>query len=334
MPLTARFLRGIWARSLIAFGVVLLLAGLLAAPTAAAQDPAAQEPPPLPPPPSPVVFQNPLPSDQLAFLSSFAGQRTKDLEKDKRFRALMKAAVPRTEYHYGRDMSLSDAVDNILDGSNLPVVLREGRYLTVSGHQGPYLRGRGFLWFDLQEGILLGGFYFEPTNGEPTPTLTIFSRQLTEKTLFTSQLPPAFVHDLYQWIEAERVPTVSPRYFIPDNGKKYALIHDEDYCWHPDDAPGRPPDVCERMNADAADADMNAAYFMKETRNAANATAWMLEPEQVAWLGFRERSCGIGPERWRCRIRMTRQRTWVLLGREPLPPRPMPPNPPTSNPGR
>lgn len=44
--------------------------------------------------------------------------------------------------------------------------------------QGPCLRGRGFLWFDLDEGIVLGGFYFTPTNGEPTPTLTVFSRQL------------------------------------------------------------------------------------------------------------------------------------------------------------
>ena len=334
MPLPARSLRRVWAPLLIAFGLVLLLAGLFAAPTAAAQEPAAQEqPPPLPPPP-PVVFQNPIPSDQLAFLSGYAGQQTRDLEKDKRFRSLMKAAIPRTEYHYGRDMSLSAAVDNVLDGSKLSVALREGRYMSVSGHQGPYLRGRGFLWFDLQDGIMLGGFYFEPTNGEPTPTLTLFSRQLTDKTLVASQLPPAFVQDLYQWIKAERVPTVSPRYFIPDNGKKYALLHDEDYCWHPDNAPGRPQDVCERMNADAADADMNAAYFMKETRNAANATAWMLEPEQVAWVGYRDRTCGLGPDRWRCRIRITRERTWVLLGHEPQPPRPMPPGPRASNPSR
>ncbi len=334
MPLSASSLRKVWIATQMVLAAGLLLAGSVFALTAAAQvspnRPSAQEPPP----PTPVVFQNPIPSTQLAFLSSYVGRPARDIEKDKRFHTLMKAAVSRTEYHYGRDMPLTEAVENALDGSRLPVEVRDGRYVTVAGNQGDYLRGRGFLWFDLQRGIVLGGFYFEPTNGEPTPTLTIFSRQLNEKALVTSQLPPAFVQDLYLWIRVARVPRLSPRYFIPQNGKKYALIHDEDYCWHPDNAPALPQDVCERMNADAADADMNAAYFMMETGNAANATAWMLEPEQVAWLGFRERSCGIGPERWGCRIRMTRQRTWVLLGREPVPPRPMPPNPRTSNPSR
>src|SRR5579863_3215505 len=153
MPLPASSLRRVWAPLLIAFGVFLLLAGLLAAPTAAAREPAAQEPPQPPPPPAPpVVFQSPIPIDQLAFLSGYAGQRTKDLEKDKRFHTLVKEAVPRTEYHYGRDMPLSEAIDNALVGSKLPVEIREGRYVTVSGSQGSYLRGRGFLWFDLQLG--------------------------------------------------------------------------------------------------------------------------------------------------------------------------------------
>jgi uncharacterized protein YecT (DUF1311 family) len=65
------------------------------------------------------------------------------------------------------------------------------------------------------------------------------------------------------------------------------------------------------MNADGADADMNAAYFMQETHNAANATAWMLEPDQIAWLGVRDRTCGIGLV---CRIQFTRERTRRLIG--------------------
>ena len=42
------------------------------------------------------------------------------------------------------------------------------------------------------------------------------------------------------------------------------------------------PDRCEDLNAEAADADVNAAYFMAETHNAANATAWMLGQDQLA----------------------------------------------------
>ena len=175
---------------------------------------------PTPPAQQSVEFQNPISSAQLAFLTGYAGHTTKELRKDKQFRALLKLTIPRTEYHYGRDMSLSDAVDEVLDGSPLPVNVRDGRFVTVTGLQGPYLRGRGFLWFDLQQGTALGGFYFTPTNGEPTPTLTIFSRQLKQTSLAIGQLPPAFVDDLSQWSAVSRVPAFSPRYFIPENGRK------------------------------------------------------------------------------------------------------------------
>ncbi len=269
----------------------------------------------------PAQFQNPIAAGQLAFLIGYAGRTTKELMKDKQFRALMKVTIPHTEYHYGRDMSLTDALDSVLSGSPLPVNVRDGRYATVMGMQGPYLRGRGFLWFDLQEGIALGGFYFTPTNGEPTPTLTVFSRQLKQPTLTLSELPRAFVDDLSQWSAVSRIPSITPRYFIPDNGKKYVLEHDEDYCWHPEGTPAPPEDECMQANLDAADADMNAAYFMKETHNAANATAWMLDPEQTAWLAMRASTC-VGPNALGCRVRVTRERTRVILG--PGAPRPRP----------
>ena len=95
--------------------------------------------------PQPPVLQNPISAGDLAFLSGYAGRATKELMKDKQFRALKKAMMPRTEYHYGRDMPLTDAMDDVLDGSPLPVNIRDGRYVTVMGMQGPYLHGRGFL---------------------------------------------------------------------------------------------------------------------------------------------------------------------------------------------
>jgi uncharacterized protein YecT (DUF1311 family) len=296
---------------LLVFSAQLLIAGGILQPGAAGQDAESAAPAQPEPPPPPVAFQGTIPSGQLAFLNDFAGQPAGALHKDKRFHSLMKACVPRTEYHYGHDMPLSDAIDTVLDGSKDPVEVREGRYVLVSGSNGPYLRGRGFVWFDMQQGIVLGGFYFKPTNGEPTPTLTVFSRQLNVDSLSMTQLPVDFAGDLIQWATQAGVPPVSPRYFIPDNGKKYVLVHDEDYCDHPDDQPPPPQEQCQQLNADAADADMNAAYFMKETHNQANATAWMLGPDQVEWIGIRERSCGVGLG---CRIRITRERTRVLMG--------------------
>lgn len=105
----------------------------------------------------------------------------------------MRSVIPDCVFHYGRDMPFVDALDMVLKGSPEPVRIRDGRYLLVSGRMGPYLGGRGFLWIDLQDGMAAGGFYFHPTNGEPTPTVNIFSKQVKDQdSLKLSQLPPAF----------------------------------------------------------------------------------------------------------------------------------------------
>jgi uncharacterized protein YecT (DUF1311 family) len=74
--------------------------------------------------------------------------------------------------------------------------------------------------------------------------------------------------------------------------------------------------VCQQLNADAADADLNAADFMEQTHNAANATAWNLSPAQVTWIGIRNQSCGAGPGVAVCRVRLTRQRVRVIAGQQ------------------
>jgi hypothetical protein len=94
--------------------------------------------------------------------------------RDKQYRKLMHSVLPDCTFHYGWDMLPSDAFERVLSESPLPAEIRDGRYVIVSGRNGPYLMGRGFLWIDLQEGIALAAFYFHPTNGEPTPTATVF----------------------------------------------------------------------------------------------------------------------------------------------------------------
>lgn len=126
------------------------------------------------------IFLKPIPGDQLTFLNQLSGVAAKDVLRDKEFRRLMKSFVPDCMFHYGRDMPLSDALKMVFKDSTEQVQIREGRYLVLSGQSGPYLAGRGFLWIDMQDGIGLGGFYFHPTNGEPTPSVVIFSRQVKE----------------------------------------------------------------------------------------------------------------------------------------------------------
>jgi len=271
----------------------------------------------------PAVFEKPFPADQLEFLNQFAGAQSGDLIRDKQFRKLMHAALPDCMFHYGHDMPLTEAIHTVINGSTIPVRIRDGRYLTLSGHSGPYLAGRGFIWIDLQDGIVLGGFYFHPTNGEPTPAVNVFSRQVKEdssvKSLNITQLRKPFIDDLNLWSAESRVPPITTRYFITGSNKKILLEHDEDYCAVPPGAPAPPVTVCERMNADAADIDLTAAYYLEQTGHATNSTAWMIGPDQVAWLRFRDTTCSAGPDLLGCRIRLTREHTRVIIGRTSVP---------------
>ncbi|HEX4065601.1 MAG TPA: hypothetical protein VHZ09_06215 [Acidobacteriaceae bacterium] len=268
------------------------------------------------------AFQNPVPAPALAFLSQYDQAPAATLYHDRRFHHIISANLPNCEFHYGRDMPLSDALDIVISHSQVPVQIRSNRFVLISGQRGPYLGGRGFLWVDMQDGLILGGFYFHPTNGEPTPTLAVFSRQLKTKDKFVamSQLPPDFILDLTRWSQESGIPPLTTRYFLTGNDKRILLWHTEDYC-SPQVDPGLPSAAeCEQMNADAADLDMNAAYYLEQVNYATNATAWMIEgQDQVDWLVVRTRTCGLSPDPLACRIRMTRERTRVIVFRNPVP---------------
>lgn len=256
------------------------------------------------------LFHNPIPAEQLAFLNHFAGSPSGQIIRDNQYKKLMHSVIPDWMFHYGWDIRLPDALNKVVEGSRLPVEIREGRYVVVSGSSGPYLKGRGMMWVDMQEEIALGAFYFQPTNGEPTPTVTVFSSQVQQDSLLMSQLPPAFAQELREWSAASGIPPVTTRYFIGGLDKKILLEHDEDYC-----APEKIT-ACEEMNADAADNDLNAAYYLEQTNYATNATAWMIVgPDQVAWIQTRNNECGSGPDWLPCRIRLTRQRIGLIVRR-------------------
>jgi hypothetical protein len=291
------------------------------------QDPQPQEPQ-LPPPPSrpappshydKAIFLKPIPPDQLAFLNQFAGAPSSDLYQDKQFRKLMKNVLPDCMFHYGRDIPLSEALDMAFKGSRVPVEIRDGRYLSLAGHNGPILAGRGFIWIDLQDGVGVGGFYFHPTNGEPTPSLNVFSRQIKDEALSLGDLPPGFAEDLSRWSGDSQVPQVLTRYFLTGSNKKVLLEHDEDFCAPTDGTIAPNGDACEEMNADAADDDEIAASYLDQTHHVTNATAWMInDPDQVAWLRVRANTCGGVADPLGCRIRVTRERTQVILRRDPV----------------
>jgi hypothetical protein len=54
-------------------------------------------------------------------------------------------------------------------------------------------------------------------------------------------------------------------------------------CYEQHPTTASPQEACEQMNADAADMDVTAAYYLEQTHHATNATAWMIEgDDQVA----------------------------------------------------
>jgi len=269
------------------------------------------EPLPPGPPYDPGMFQkNRFPSAQLAFLNQYAGAVSNEVWRDKQFQRVLKSTVPNVMFHYGRDKTAMAALDEVISGSATPVTVREGRYVTVAGQMGTYLAGRGFVWVDLQDGIVLEVFYFTPSNGEPTPTLTVFSKQVKEDSIEMTQLPPAFEEDLARWSAGNGVPLVTIRYFIGDANEKILLEHDEDYCAA---EIGRPGDDCMQMMADAADKDMVAASYLEQVNYATNATARMIaDPDQIAWIGVRDRTCGGVVDPLGCQIRMSRERVHVI----------------------
>lgn len=223
------------------------------------------------------VFKNPIAGAQLGFLSERAGQPANELVRERPLHYLVNEVVPYAPFHLGLDMPLPNAIESMFLTSTLPLEIRNGRYALLTGIRGPNARGRTFLWIDMKEGIGLGGIFFYPSNGEPTPTLTIFSRQVDGDSLRgMTQLPAAFVQDLSRWAAMVGVPPVTTRYFINASSEKTVLAHDEDYCRKPTDGSAPPLDICQKMNEDARDLDRKAVSFLSQTHNASNATMHMV----------------------------------------------------------
>lgn len=325
--LSLRFpLRGFFLLLIFAQGSLCLLPALAAAqtlpPVSTQQASSASQALQLPPPPAydKFIFQNPVPASALTFLSNFDGSPSGTLYHDSRFRHLLSHNIPNCMFHYGWDMSLLNALDLVLTHSPTPVQIRDHRFVLVSGHPGPYLRGLGFVWIDMQDGLVLGGFYFHPTNGEPTPTVSMFSRQIKtkENSIGISQLPPDFALDLARWSDQSGIEPLTTRYFLTGNNRRILLEHTEDYC-AASSAASPPPNGCEQMNVDAADLDVNAAYYLEQVDYATNATAWMINgQDQAIWISARDVTCRVSPDPLACRILLTRRRIRVIVTRHPI----------------
>ncbi len=118
----------------------------------------------------------------------------------------MKSFIPDCMFHYGTDKPLDQSLEEVLTGSTQPVMIREGRYVLIAGSKGAVPWGGAGVHVDRYAGgDWAGRIYFHPTNGEPTPTVTVFSRQVKTKTIEMSQLPPEFEGAMEEWAAQSRV---------------------------------------------------------------------------------------------------------------------------------
>ena len=263
------------------------------------------------------IFQSPFPPNQLSFLKQFDGAPSKELWNDKQFHKLLNRILPTGMFHYGIDRSIYDALDIVTRDSMVPVRVLDGRYVAVVGDKSLYLSGVGFVWIDLQDGVALAGFSFHPTNGEPTPSVVVFSRQIVKQDwVAMGQLPPEFATFLRGWTDDYRIPQITARYFITGSNKRILLEHDEEYCAPMDGIPAPDKVTCEDMDFKALDLDASVGDYLDTVHHATNATGWMIDGDQSAWLQVRESSCGM---LMACRVRVTRERRDVILHRAPSP---------------
>jgi hypothetical protein len=228
------------------------------------------------------IFENTIAGDEVGFLNDYMGRPSDDVVHERSLRRLVSKVVPDAPFHLGVDMPLSSAMESMFEVSVQPVQVRDGRYAMVFGRRSLTGPGRALLWIDMHAGIGLGAIFFYPSNGEPTPTLTIFSSQVNQGSLKVSELPAAFVQDMTRWAAIVGVPAVTTRYFINAAGKKTVLAHEEDYCKGGLSGAGTAGTACEEMNAEAARVDVAAAHFLDQTNYASNATLRMVAERSSA----------------------------------------------------
>ena len=271
---------------------------------------------PAAPPYDPSIFGRLIPPAQLAPLLQADNTTVSDVFHDREAHHLIMSAVPGVMFHYGRDVSLPDTVTMELDKSPAIAHVHDNRYVLLTGndraHEWMRHDARTLIWIDTKEGIVIGAFFFRPNNGEPGPTVTVFTRQIKQDDIHFSELPPAFLADLNQWQQQSGIPPVLITYFIGDISKKFLLEHNTDLCSTESLTGGYGSD-CEQMNADAADSDLTASLYLDQVNYATNATAWMINnPDQVSWVSYRDNTCMAGANPLACRIRLTRARIAVV----------------------
>ena len=253
--------------------------------------------------------------ERFTWVRDLAGGSSHDATMAGHFPDLIADVSPDVPYHFHLDMALGNALRVVLRGTAEPVVIRVTRFVTLAACDTPTCSGaRGLIWIDTLKGIEIGGIEFAPSNGEPTPTLTLFSKQVQDPVTRRAQLPADFIEDLATWARRSRSRGPAARYFVNGQGLKTVVAHDEDNC-HGADQSSLEGTLCRSQNMDAADQDLAAAYYLLFNSFAEGSTMRAaLKTDEDKWVADRRTSCGAGADgpTLACRLKTTRDRVTAL----------------------
>jgi uncharacterized protein YecT (DUF1311 family) len=265
----------------------------------------------------PAITCTALDPSRVAWLKELIGESTHAAALAGHFDDLINDVAPDAVYHLGVDMPFSAALRIVLHGAGEPITARANRYVSLSACDSPACtRARVLLWSDLDTGLEIGAIDFAPSNGEPTPTLTIFSRQVMDAVTRRVQLPAGFIEDLATWSRGSRRRggSTPARYFVNHAGLKTVVMHDEDNC-HGADQSALAATLCASMNLDAADQDVAAAYYvLLNTFPDGTPMRAALKTDEDKWVADRRTTCGAGSDgpAIACRIKAARERAGTL----------------------
>ncbi len=153
-----------------------------------------------------------IPGAKLKWLLDYEGKSENQAVLDKRFGALLDAAVPTTRIQLGAgprsNQPLKSAVLARIAGVPGEVKIRDGRYVMLTACIAHACVGtHGFMWIDTVQGIVIGGlehdlFAPEKYNFTLRPSLLLFSRQLRAIDFGerAGPFPVAFRQDLADWL--------------------------------------------------------------------------------------------------------------------------------------
>lgn len=256
-----------------------------------------------------------LPPDRFEWLAKLKpGDSSRDAVLSEKFQDLVASVTPAAIYHFHIDMPLATAFSVVIRGPAEPIAMRDGRYIMMSACQVPACSSaRALLWIDTSARLAIGALEFTPSNGEPTPTQTLFSNQILDVITEPSQLPDAFIADLREWSKASKLRAPMARYFINGRGFKTAVPHDDDNC-----AGGNrsalPLSLCAGMNVAAADQDVQAAFYLLVNGYTNGPVRTELQADQDKWRRDRQTACGMGVtlDALACQLKYTRDRVHAL----------------------